>query len=335
MKATLLMKAAACVCPVTVLAASTAIVPPVRHAVHKATRPAQPDRPVHKLLTYAAPAPKPCAGALKDVSFPAGGDDAAGGESGPLLDDGAGSSLGSSPGERFASIGGGSSGGGATSSGGSTSGGGGTSSGGGTSGGGGTSSGGTSSGGPGTPGALPEPATWLMMIMGFGGIGWVLRSPPRRRGRSSATSRASKWPRFTAGLGMTGYAAGAARGEVAKAAAAANGARWAMAAKTAAVCLCPPALVATTAATVPPVRNAVYHATSPANPPLRTLESAPPCIPDLDNVAPSFTGGDRVTTHDLLQTVGQPTPVIAAPADQISKPLITAREDGPSSSSAI
>ena len=328
MKATLLIKAAACICPVTVLAASTAIVPPVRHAVHKATRPAQPaDRPVHKLLTYAAPAPKPCAGALKDVSFPAGGDDAAGGGSGPLLDDGAGSSLGSSPGERSALTGGGSSsGGGGTSGGGSSSGGGGTS-------GGGSTSGGSSSGGPGTPGALPEPTTWLMMIMGFGGIGWALRSQPRRRGRSSAASRQSKWPRIAAGLGMTGYAAGAARGQIAKTAAVANGARFAMAAKTAALCLCPPALVAATASTVPPIRDAVYHATAPARPPLRTLESAPPCIPDLDNVAPTFTGGDHLITRDLLQTVSQPAVVNPGQAVRASSPMVTARQGVPTSPS--
>jgi hypothetical protein len=33
----------------------------------------------------------------------------------------------------------------------------------------------TSAIGVGTPGAVPEPATWAMMLLGFGGIGMAMR----------------------------------------------------------------------------------------------------------------------------------------------------------------
>jgi len=33
---------------------------------------------------------------------------------------------------------------------------------------------------------LPEPATWAVMLMGFGGLGAALRANQRRRGRALA-----------------------------------------------------------------------------------------------------------------------------------------------------
>lgn len=47
----------------------------------------------------------------------------------------------------------------------------------------------------------------------------------------------------------------------------------------AALCICPPAVVATTAATVPPVRRAVHHLTAPAHPHHAVSRQAPPCVP--------------------------------------------------------
>ena len=47
----------------------------------------------------------------------------------------------------------------------------------------------------------------------------------------------------------------------------------------AALCICPPAIVATTAATVPPVRRAVHRFTAAHEPQHRATPAAPPCVP--------------------------------------------------------
>ena len=76
-----------------------------------------------------------------------------------------------------------------SSSGGSTSSGGGSTSGGGdTTSGGSTSSGGTTTSG-GTVGAVPEPGTWMTMLLGMAMTGAALRSPRRRRGESAPCAR--------------------------------------------------------------------------------------------------------------------------------------------------
>jgi hypothetical protein len=47
----------------------------------------------------------------------------------------------------------------------------------------------------------------------------------------------------------------------------------------AALCICPPTVVATTVASVPPVRRAVHHLTQPARPHAPVKHAAPPCVP--------------------------------------------------------
>lgn len=47
----------------------------------------------------------------------------------------------------------------------------------------------------------------------------------------------------------------------------------------AALCICPPTVVATTVATVPPVKRAVHHLTQPAHPTRAATPAAPPCVP--------------------------------------------------------
>lgn len=116
---------------------------------------------------------------------------------------------------------------------------------------------------------VPEPATWAMMIGGMALAGAALR---RRRG-ARAVMR-------TGGVGLASLlpaGAGAGAGEVAGTLAAPS---IAAAVTKAALCVCPPALLATAAVTVPPVRDAVHAATAPilttaAFPPVVTLLPCP------------------------------------------------------------
>lgn len=66
----------------------------------------------------------------------------------------------------------------------------------------------------------------------------------------------------------------------------------------AALCICPPAVVATTAATVPPVRRAVHHFTAAYEPKHHARPSAPPCVPV-----------DRKTFASMLPSTGDVGPV--------------------------
>lgn len=130
-------------------------------------------------------------------------------------------------------------------------------------------------------GAVPEPATWLMMIGGFGALGLALRrrrviSPDRRKIiGAKATIGAMLW--------SSGVAADA--GEMAAAATV----KTTMAAKTTAtgiagkalLCVCPAALVAGSVMTVPPFRQAVHASTAspsaaaPAG--IADVQTAKPC----------------------------------------------------------
>jgi hypothetical protein len=43
------------------------------------------------------------------------------------------------------------------------------------------------------PGAVPEPSTWAMMLMGFTGLGWLTHM---RRGRITTYARVEAQPRL-------------------------------------------------------------------------------------------------------------------------------------------
>lgn len=118
-------------------------------------------------------------------------------------------------------------------------------------------------GSPGAPpvGTVPEPSVWLMLILGFGLLGAGLRH--RRNGRISARRVA---PQVVAASALWAGAAPIAAGDMAATLAtqaAAQSAGSGLAGKLM-LCVCPAVLTAGTVMTVPPVRNAVHNATSPA-----------------------------------------------------------------------
>jgi hypothetical protein len=140
--------------------------------------------------------------------------------------------------------------------------------------------------GPGstTPGAVPEPASWAMMLFGFGAIGWMIRSARR--------------PRVGLGKGLgLGGAAGAATAldvgtgaMVASAKAGTLGAHTlgAAVAKNIGLCVCSAAALTATVATVPPLRHALYAATMPAaERPQRPQPCAPATAAELPASSPA------------------------------------------------
>jgi len=125
-------------------------------------------------------------------------------------------------------------------------------------------------------GAVPEPATWALMISGFALVGTAVR----RRRRSSPGGSVSTRVRFASRIGGIGgtlasgsFGAGEAAGSFAAMP------TLSAAVTKAALCVCPPALLATAAVTVPPVRNAVHAATAPV------LNAASP-IPGVTTLLP-------------------------------------------------
>ena len=124
---------------------------------------------------------------------------------------------------------------------------------------------------PGTPpvGTVPEPSVWLMLILGFGLLGAGLRH--RRNGRITARGLA---PQVVAAGALWAGATPIAAGDMAATLAtqaAAQSAGTGLAGKLM-LCVCPAVLTAGTVMTVPPVRNAVHTATSPAGVrPIRNL----------------------------------------------------------------
>ncbi len=136
--------------------------------------------------------------------------------------------------------------------------------------------------------AVPEPGTWMLMVGGFGVVGGTLRSR-RRRGSSTGSTRVGILPwRVRAGATLTLAAPEA----VSVAAVSSKPATLA----TLALCVCPPALIVGSVATLPVARQAVHAATAPAykavNPAVafRAMPLAP-CVPvvesaqSLDNAA--------------------------------------------------
>lgn len=254
MRAALLSKAALCICPPAMLATTAAYVPPVRSAVHHATRPhAKPvNRATVRPRTVAAARAGPCAPAiaappivpLATFAEPVPSDGGSPGTS--FL---AGSPL---PGIGVSGLGGGT----------------------------GTGGGGVVTTPPVT--AVPEPTTWSMMLMGFGVLGGILRS--RQRSKPGDMRQSTRQSRIAGGS----LALGTLQPVQAMTTAASVGSKTTLLAK-AVMCVCPPAMMVATVAGVPAVRKTVYAATMPreAVPVLTPQTVAPPCDPSLASLAAS------------------------------------------------
>lgn len=265
MKMALLSKAALCVCPPAMMAATVAAVPEVRSAVHRATAPTHRTQAQHRTLAYtpsrdrmapgkpideAGTGAQPCPPGLIRTAAPFE-------PLPPVLnvttpDIGTGPTTGDVPTPTRPPV---------------------------------------IDGVPDiTPGifggAVPEPATWLSMIAGFGLIGAMLRSRhhaplPAGRGRES---RYGRYRRSRLGTGAKLLALG----DLIVAPVSSTVHAGTQSLKTgllakAAMCVCPPAVIAMTAVAVPPVRSAVYQATATpgavAAPRAAEQQADVPCLP--------------------------------------------------------
>lgn len=328
MKSALLSKVALCVCPPAMLATTVVTVPPVRQAVHRATRPHHPvrHRPhakrvaprqvaaiapcspvaaaiVAPLLTFAELAPEEF-----DV-VPATLNDAGGGPGG----------IAGLPGAGF---------------------------------------------GPGAVGTappvlpalvspIPEPSTWMMLIAGLGIVGVSLRSRPRRRryrivpdmsgtvlvpvpvgrgGRLAAITSAA-----VAGIGMAWTNT---RPVLASSKTAALGGKAIKSAALTklAMCVCPPAAMIAGTAALPPVRQAVYAATAPklahaqvakSALPAAVTASTVPCPPAEAAIIQAQAATDAASPAIDTRAVPQLAPATVAPVPAIGAvtplPASTAR----------
>jgi len=282
-KSSLLTKAALCICPPTVVATTVASVPPVRRAVHHLTQPAHPTR-------AATPAAPPCAPVTRRTlasPLPT-----------TLTPDEVPVFTAITPGPdgftpqapitppTFPG------GGGVVPN---------------------------NPGGSNTP-AVPEPAAWVMMVLGFGLVGagirqrhrYVLRS--RTAAFSGGGSATTPMRGFGAILGggvvssaaMMSVGAGPVQASAKLAQLGAKALNSSMLAK-AALCVCPPVAMAVTTAALPPVRHAVYNATAPKPTPAllhpAIASVARPCVPlDVPTAAEAVQkGGDTLA-------VFRPTP---------------------------
>ncbi|RZM00543.1 MAG: PEP-CTERM sorting domain-containing protein [Sphingomonas sp.] len=151
--------------------------------------------------------------------------------------------------------------------------------------------------GPGAPGggggesplpAVPEPATWSMMLLGFGLLGAALRSrapakvpvPVPANGARRRGSRHSLRRRRSAGIAGGGILWSLLEPVQAMTAGVGGGSKMSLLAK-AAMCVCPPALMVTAVATVPQARKAVFAATAPQVPAGAPAAITPPCDPNI------------------------------------------------------
>ena len=151
--------------------------------------------------------------------------------------------------------------------------------------------------------AVPEPATWAMMLIGFGLVGGLLRrrSSPLPLGSGGVPKpfpmRISKRLKWVAAAGEGGVLMADSGSTFALAASPATSAAVAKAL----LCVCPVALMTVAATTVPPVRDAVHRATAPAVPSGATLPvSAVPCDP----VAAAQRNLIQVSVPDVPATPG-------------------------------
>lgn len=269
MKAALLSKAALCICPPAILATTAAYVPPVRSAVHHATRPATkaPPSRARPQRTAGTAAVVPCPPAFINAPIVPQSTFAA-----AVPPDGMAGNYFGSPASAGVLVGG-------AGPGGNAGGGGGTGGGGG----GGTVPGGGGGGETPLP-AVPEPATWTMMLLGFGLLGSALRSrrpqkvPAPARVRGTSGNRSSRRRRRGASLAGGGILWGLLEPVQAMTAGVGGGSKMSLLAK-AAMCVCPPALMVTAVATVPQARKAVFAATAPKVPVAAPFAITPPCDP--------------------------------------------------------
>lgn len=297
MKVAALTKAALCVCPPVIVATTAVTVPPVRRAVHHLTAPHHPHvahRPHHRILaqtpcgaggsaggggpaalrTFADAGPNDSvigpasafASPFVPISLPNPVDGMPGDYRAPI---GVGTST---PGGIVPAIAGGSVPGIVP-----------------------TTGTGDTGGQPVAPG-VPEPTTWTLMLAGIGGIGIMLRGTRRERrfapgsvrgGRGLARSGSGRSGLARSGLAFAGVSMDVA-GTLpigyfgAAASTASTGAKSTKAAllAKAILCVCPPVLLATSVATVPPLRHAVYAATAPHER-ARSVATALPCGSDV------------------------------------------------------
>jgi hypothetical protein len=113
------------------------------------------------------------------------------------------------------------------------------------------------------PAAVPEPASWVMMIAGFSGVGALHRRRNRHRGRAARLAGGAV--AVAELLGATGLASARTAALASHKASTAIGTSLASAvAKKAAVCVCSGAILTAAVTTVPPLKRAVHAATMPA-----------------------------------------------------------------------
>ena len=235
-------KVALCVCPPALMAGTVATVPQVKRAVHHITAPRHAPKSIHKTVARKPAASNAVAQRQVDCDPVAGGALPAV----PLVtyaapgpDEPTGGSLQTAglPPTPIAGIGIGGGGGGTTT--------------------------------PTTPvvvtppvtGPVPEPSVWLMMIVGVGTLGAALR---RRRTAGMRDGNGKLVHKATLGGLLWSGSAAVEAGDMAATVAVKS--VVASAAGKAMLCVCPAAIVAGSVMTVPPVRQAVYAATLPAEP---------------------------------------------------------------------
>ena len=317
MKTTALQWAALCVCPPAVLATSVATIPAVKRMAHDATRGKAPVKlGAKKTSTRLASATRPpcdvggslptsaILASLGNLPFtPGAGGGFGGGDLGSICSAGprvgGGYFGGGLPGGFY--VGGGGGGGGIGGGGG-----GGTDPG--------TPSGGTPTNpGPTVGGAVPEPQTWLLLIVGFATVGMMMRYGNRvpvpvtvrfskvstSKRRSSGRRRKTTLFARLIGTGTEGAATSTTSkrrssrkrskttlsallvGAGTESAATGTASMATLAAKTL-LCVCPTAALVGTALTVPPVRSSIHAATAFAKPPRVLGTPIPiPCDPTI------------------------------------------------------
>lgn len=121
--------------------------------------------------------------------------------------------------------------------------------------------------------AVPEPASWAMMVAGFLGVGLLIRKRAPSNGRRTLLRRASLATILELFSSAAFGSAHTAASTSVKAASTFKGAVAAAVAKKAAVCVCSGSILAAAVSTVPPLKRAVFSATMAAPAPLADCRS--------------------------------------------------------------